>query len=373
MSGMRARAEPFGAWVRVDDGTLLAVDRTLALRLGVDGGARWTSPDDAPPASPLEVHVAVTSRCPVSCAGCYQNASPEGAHVDRTQLERSLRALADEGVFTVAFGGGEPLLREDLSALSDLARSLGMTPVVTTSGVGMTPARAASLRSFAQVNVSHDGVADGYEAVRGFEGARAAERAIVQLHEAGVAVGVNLVLTRQNLAFVEQTVARVRGLGAREVQLLRYKPAGRAASLDYLARRLAPEDLAPLGETVRRLAADCGEAFSVRIDCALVPLLADALGDPATMARFGVFGCEAGNHLGAVRRDGRRAGCSFVTWEGDDIAAFRAYANDPPAPCRDCALRAVCRGGCKVVSMHLAGAFVADPECPRVRRHAEGA
>lgn len=363
MSALRARAESFGAWVRVEDGTLLAVDHALAARLGVTGAPVGDG-------VPLEVHVAVTSRCPVACEGCYQSASPEGAHVDRSALEETLRALAGEGVFTVAFGGGEPLLREDLGALATFARGLGLTPVVTTSGIGMTPSRAATLRDFAQVNVSHDGAGEGYEAVRGFDGARAAERAVATLRAAGVAVGVNLVVTRQNVHLIRETVARVRALGAREVQLLRYKPAGRAASLDYLARRLTPEQVAALGETVRALAARCDDGFSVRIDCALVPLLSDALGDAETLARFGVFGCEAGRHLGAVRGDGTRAGCSFVTWGAGEVERFRAYASDPPAPCRDCALRAVCRGGCKVVSMHVDGDFTPDPECPRVRRHA---
>lgn len=364
MSAPRTRAEPFGAWVRVDDGTLLAVDRTLARRLGVTWDAARAPADPVP----LEVHVAVTSRCPVSCEGCYQNASPEGVHVDRSDLERSLRALSDEGVFTVAFGGGEPLLRDDLGALATSARALGLTPVVTTSGLGMTPARARSLRDFAQVNVSHDGAGDGYEAVRGFDGARAAERAIEMLRDAGVSVGVNLVVTRQNAHLLTETVTRARALGAREVQLLRYKPAGRAASLDYLARRLTPAQVEALGETVRALGEGCDEGFSVRIDCALVPLLSDALSDAATLARFGVFGCEAGRHLGAVRADGTRAGCSFVTWGSGELERFRSYANDPPRPCRDCDLREVCRGGCKVVSMHLDGDFTPDPECPRVRR-----
>lgn len=368
MSAWRARVEPFGAWIRVDDGTLVAVDQPLARRLGLDGGARWSAPSSGESA-PLEVHVAVTNRCPVACEGCYQNASPDGTEVDRSTLERSLRALSAEGVFTVAFGGGEPLLRDDLGELASLARALGLTPVVTTSGIGMTPARAASLRAFAQVNVSHDGVGESYAAVRGFEGARAAERAVAMLREAGVAVGVNFVLTRQSLSALEATVERAKALGAREIQLLRYKPAGRASSLDYLTRRLGPEDLPRLGDAVRALALGDDPGFSVRIDCALVPLLGEALGDPAVLARFGVFGCEAGRHLGAQRRDGARVGCSFDTWSREGAEGFRLYVNDPPSPCRECELLSVCRGGCKVVSMHLEGVVGPDPECPRVRRH----
>lgn len=372
MSAARVRVEPFGAWLRIDDGTLVAVDQALAARLGVEGGERWTAPA-AGASAPLEVHVAVTSRCPVACEGCYQDAGPQGTHRDRSVLERSLQELADEGVFTVAFGGGEPLTRDDLGELGARARALGLTPVVTTSGIGMTTRKAASLRTFAQVNVSHDGVGEAYGAVRGFDGVTAAERAIALLVEARVPVGVNLVVTRQNLHALEGTVARARALGAREVQLLRYKPAGRAASLDYLSRRLSPSDLPVLGAAVRRLAEACTPGFSVRIDCALVPLLSDELDDPAQLTRFGVFGCEAGRHLGAERGDGARVGCSFAWWSDGGAEEFRSYANDPSPPCRGCSLREVCRGGCKVVSVHLDGRIDADPECPRVIRHRSGA
>lgn len=359
----RARREPFGAWIRLGDDTLVALDQRLADRLGI-------APADFPPghvSAPLEVHVAVTARCPVDCSGCYQSATSDGAHVPFTQLRKTLHELHAAGVFTVAFGGGEPLLRDDLGALADEARSLGLTPVVTTSGYGLTAARARALRSFAQVNVSHDGVLGGYEAVRGFDGVAVAERAIATLRSEGIAVGINHVLTRQNVDGLAATVEHVRSLGARELQLLRYKPAGRAASLDYLARRLTPAQCDALGETLRALAPTLGEGFSVRVDCALVPLVSRALPDAATLERFGVFGCEAGGHLGSIRRDGSAGGCSFDDAPGaEGIDGFRAFVAAPPEPCASCPLRRVCRGGCKVVSRHLGHGFAPDPECPRV-------
>jgi pyruvate-formate lyase-activating enzyme len=259
----RARREPFGAWVRLGDDTLVALDHRRADRVLPPVAF---APDHV--AAPLEVHVAVTARCPVDCAGCYQSATHDGEHVPLTQLRKTLHDLSAAGVFTVAFGGGEPLLRDDLGALADEARALGLTPVVTTSGFGLTAARARALRSFAQVNVSHDGVGGGYVAVRGFDGVAVAERAIAALRAEGIAVGINHVLTRQNVDGLAATAAHVRSLGARELQLLRYKPAGRAASLDYLARRLTPAQCDALGETLRALAPTLGDGFSVRVDCA---------------------------------------------------------------------------------------------------------
>ncbi|MBI2390999.1 MAG: radical SAM protein [Deltaproteobacteria bacterium] len=386
----RARAETFGAWVRVDDRTLLAVDRATARRFGVDGGGRWQHP--APSSivdettRPLEVHVAVTARCPVACSGCYLDAHPDGEHRAFEEIAATLDDIAARGVFTVAFGGGEPLSHPELPRIAAHARARGLLPVVTTSGVGLTAERARELSSFAQVNVSHDGLGAQYRDTRGFDGARVAERALATLVEAGVPVGVNVVLTRALLggdgAGLLALVDRVIELGAREVQLLRYKPQGRAASLEYLARRLTPAQVAQLPALISTLVS----RTSVRIDCALVPLLSfSSVGRTssamvgrassavvgrtssaivADLVALGVMGCEAGRALGAVDVHGRDAPCSFLPGMSPaDVSAFAA-----PEPCASCPVRAVCRGGCRVVSRHLQGdPFVPDPECPRVQ------
>lgn len=359
---IRARAETFGAWVRVDDRTLLAVDRTVARRFGVDGGERWSG--EAPRSiadqteRPLEVHVAVTSRCPAGCSGCYLDARADGQHRSFEDVARALDEIAAGGAFTVAFGGGEPMLHPDLPRLARHARASGLTPVVTTSGIGLNAERARELTDFAQVNVSHDGI-DAYVEVRGFPGAGVAERAIGLLVETGIPVGVNVVLTRALLGDdgngLLALAARVRSLGAREVQLLRYKPAGRAASLEYLTRRLTPAQVTLLPSLVRALV----PTISVRIDCALVPLLSFTRVED--LLALGVMGCEAGRGLAAIDTHGRTSPCSFLPG--------RATPAQPSAePCSSCPVRAVCRGGCRVVSEHLRGdAHVPDPECPRVR------
>jgi radical SAM protein with 4Fe4S-binding SPASM domain len=389
---MRARLEPFGAWVRVDEPPLLvAVDRDLARKLGLDGGALWTSaPPPAPPA-PLEAHLAVTARCALPCEGCYLDASPDGASPPTEVLAGRLRELAARGVFTVAFGGGEPLVRDDLGELARVARSLGLSPVLTTSGAGMTAERATELAAFDQVNVSYDGEGEGYREVRGFAGAAMAERAMGLLREAGVRFGVNVVLTRRSFERVEATARRARALGAVEVQLLRFKPSGRGVGAVYEGARLSEEQARGLYPLLARLAEG---GPGVRIDCALVPFLSPHLDDASALERFGVFGCEAGRHLRALRVDGTEAPCSFAppepvvaperllrgaaepavepgrllrgAGEGEAVRRFREHADDPPAPCSSCPLRRACRGGCRVVAGHAGDPAGPDPECPRV-------
>ncbi|MEZ4410501.1 MAG: SPASM domain-containing protein [Polyangiales bacterium] len=43
--------------------------------------------------------------------------------------------------------------------------------------------------------------------------------------------------------------------------------------------------------------------------------------------------------------------------------ALAAWADAPPEPCASCPVRAVCRGGCRVVARHLTSSLGPDPEC----------
>jgi radical SAM protein with 4Fe4S-binding SPASM domain len=385
------RFEPWGAWIKLESmPAIVALDRDGVRALGLDGETVWRAPPTGASA-PIEVHLAVTARCGAGCEGCYLDARPDGIEPERAVLERRLDAMRDAGVFTVAFGGGEPTTRDDIDLLARAARERGITPVLTTSGLGLSEARTRKLQDFAQVNVSYDGPAGIYEQVRGFDGSTAAEQAIARLSAAGVRVGVNVVLTRQSFPHVSETLHRARALGAGEAQLLRYKPAGRAASLDYLARRLTEDQARALGPLLRELTRDLcdgdAEGFRVRIDCALVPFLSadpELREDPQSLARFGVLGCEAAGALAAVTVDGRVAPCSFApatSLAGDalaehasdeDLARWRRWVDEPPPPCDSCSLRQVCKGGCKVVSSFLEGAHGPDPECPRVRAWKHG-
>lgn len=344
---MRARAEAFGAWVRLDDATLIAVTHDGTRKLGLRALEMQAG------RGPLEVHMSVGDRCPANCSGCYTGATPDGDLVGFETLAQQLDAIAKDGAFTVAFGGGEPLAHPRLTELAEHARAIGLTPVVTTSGLGMTRDKAIAMRAFAQVNVSYDGVSVG-RGLRTGVVQTAAERAMALLGDAGVRVGVNTVLTKNSFEAVTETAAHVEALGAQELQLLRYKPAGRAGDLTYFSVRLSQTQVLQFPALLKTLRAR--SQMSIRVDCALVPFLSSLSLDVDTLRRFGVLGCEAGRYLGAIDSAGVTRGCSFLP----------PGATAGKSPCPGCDLREVCRGGCRVVAAHAGQPDGPDPECPRV-------
>lgn len=380
---MRFRAEHFGGIVALDDPPALAwVDHALAAELGhpVDDGFRSATPWLR---APTEAHLMITNRCPAACPGCYTGATPESDDASTDDWRHVLDALSGMGVFHVALGGGESLLRPDLFEIAAYARERGLVPNLTTSGIGMNAELAARCRVFGQVNVSLDGVGAAYVASRGYDGTDRALRALRLLADAGVEAGVNFVLSEVTWDHLEPTIEAVEGVGGNEVEILRFKPAGRGREV-YERYRLSPGHRDALLPTLLELGARHPEV-TLKVDCSLVPFVCAGDPPPEALERFGIFGCEAAHALSAVTHDLRAIPCSFLPDHGVDVDTFagewdreptlrqfRDHHRDAPQPCAGCAYRTLCKGGCRAVAAHVTGdAFAPDPECPRVIRHQE--
>lgn len=389
----RARFERFGAIVQLTiPRALVFVDRVMARRVvRVDGEpAAWREPEselgDHVLSAPLEAHLQITNKCGAGCQGCYTGASPQGAPHEwgLAEWKRALDHLADAGVFHVALGGGESAGLPWLGELADHARSRGIIPNLTTSGLEGLDALVAIADRFGQINVSLDGIGDTYAAVRGFDGFARADAAIRALRAVKREIGINVVVTRHNFAELPQIFAYAAERRLSEVELLRFKPSGRGSRAynelrctDAQHRAFLPTILAAAREHVVR----------VKVDCSYTPMLAHHAPDRALLAEFAVYGCTGGDFLVGAKADGRLSACSFAPallgstrplvtelasyWDSPDaFGAFRTW-RAAAEPCASCAYHDLCRGGCKVVSAHVTGELSApDPECPRVIDHA---
>jgi radical SAM protein with 4Fe4S-binding SPASM domain len=381
------RVERFGAIVQlVLPRALVFVDRAFARELGAGESPAWSNPDDDGDlgrnvlSAPLEAHLQLTNRCGAGCQGCYTGATPRGA-ADEWELDKwkkSIDDLAAMGVFHLALGGGESADLPWLGAIADHARARGLIPNLTTSGLSGLENLLSIADRFGQINVSIDGLGDAYAAVRGFDGFARADRAVKLLRARKREIGINVVVTRHNFSQLPDLFAYARRRRLNEVELLRFKPSGRGKS--------SFEDLACTDEQHRALlptilAAARRHRMRVRVDCSYTPMLAHHRPDRELLSSLAVYGCTGGDFLIGAKATGALTACSFAPpppgrpklgtvrdyWQTPGaFGAFRAW-RDADEPCRSCDYHDLCRGGCKVVSLHVAGDLRRpDPECPRV-------
>lgn len=378
MKVLRARPERFGGIVELrSPRALLHVDREMMRELGYAHSPLWELPE-GPLSAPREVHVVLSRKCAAGCKGCYVDATPQGAALTFEEARGILDDLAAMGVFHVALGGGEALELDYLFAVAEHARRVGITPNLTTSGLGLDESAARRCAVFGQINVSVDGVGAAYQEARGFDGFHHAERALRLLRAVKPEVGVNCVVSRSSFERVPEVARLVRKLRLNELELLRFKPVGRGARLE---EELTPQQARELWPMARRLV--LRQRIRVKLDCSFAPMVFWHRPSARAAAFFGVQGCVGGDVLAAVQPEGAFTGCSFTSKAAADarlpgavqrawpaaFAEFRDYVKQPAEPCASCEYLALCRGGCRAVS-HAHGAFSApDPGCPRVQEH----
>jgi radical SAM protein with 4Fe4S-binding SPASM domain len=379
MSDLKYRFESFGGVLALEDPPMLVhVDQDFMRNLGHEQSPLWEVPESALLSAPLEVHFSVTNTCSLGCGHCYMNSGERDAgEMPSEEFRKAIDLLAGMGVFHIALGGGEALERPDFFELASYVRDCGIVPNLTTNGLLMTRETAAKCGIFGQVNVSV--AAENLpEAGRGADLHSGSVRAVDLLLEAGIKVGLNFVVTRQNYGQLDEVFSFAEERRLTDVEFLRLKPTGRG-KLDYFERRLTPTQNREFYPKIKRLSG--AHAVPAKIDCSFVPMFCWHSPDKMLMEQFSVYGCEAGNVLLGVRSDGRFAGCSFLSgeesifdlprlWSGSEhLSRLRAWPDLAPEPCRSCEYLEICKGGCRAVSEFVAGDFYApDPECPFVEQ-----
>ena len=183
--------------------------------------ALHTAPQVGPP---LWLLLELTYRCPLHCVFCYNptefaRTGPEIATADWVRVLREARAL---GAVQLGLSGGEPLVREDLEVIVAEAHALGYYINLITSGVGLTRARIAALKSAGLDHIqlsfqdSTREMNDFLSSTRTFE-LKAQVAALIR--EYGYPMVLNVVLHRLNIDHVDQILEMAQALGAQYVEL----------------------------------------------------------------------------------------------------------------------------------------------------------
>jgi len=175
---------------------------------------------------PTKLHIQITSRCSHRCITCnhYLNEDQTDA-LDTPTLHRVLEEARDLGMSNLSITGGEPLLREDLHAITAKARHLGFE-VITVATNGDHLAKRDRAEALVAAGATHVPMSlqgwNTHDAIVGAKGSRdrvvrAVEHLLDLTDGDSDRVSVGMVAMKQTLGELDEVArfAREAGCGLR--------------------------------------------------------------------------------------------------------------------------------------------------------------
>ncbi|HPS56575.1 MAG TPA: radical SAM protein [Spirochaetota bacterium] len=144
-----------------------------------------------------------TRTCNLRCVHCYTDSENMKYSGELTTEEglSLIDSLADFGIPSLLFSGGEPLVRPDLFTLLEYASKKGVRPVISTNGTLIDRAAAQRIKDsgVVYVGISLDGLEHINDKFRGVEGAfKRTMSGFDSCRAVNQRVGLRLTLTRRN-------------------------------------------------------------------------------------------------------------------------------------------------------------------------------
>jgi len=341
-----------------------------------------TAPDRPPAPRPYTLLAEITYRCPLRCLYCSNPIDFARAQAELTAAEwgRVFAEAAALGVVQVHLSGGEPAVRDDLGALVAHARAHRLYINLISGGTLLDEPRLEALRAAGLDHVQlsiQDSAAAAADRVAGapvHEKKIAVARLVAKL---GLALTLNVVIHRFNIARVDDLIRLAADLGAHRLELAStqfyaWAMENRAALMPSAAQYAAAEATA-------RAAA---ERYRGRLEIAFVRN--DYLtGEPKPcMGGWGrsiicvdptgrVMPCQAAAVIPGLEFANVRDLSLGEIWRGSSaINAFRGLAW-MAEPCASCPRKEIDFGGCRCQAFLLTGAARAtDPACRLAPDHA---
>jgi len=157
----------------------------------------------------------LTYNCNLRCKMCpFWKRSSKDSSIEREKA--ILRRIYDSGACSIAFEGGEPLLRKDLVEILAFSRSLPLHTSLITNGT-LLESRIDEIASYinGSLYVSLDGLEKTHDTIRGVSGCfRKAVRGITA-SRAKAPVTINTTIMAENIHEIEDLVKLAKELDAR--------------------------------------------------------------------------------------------------------------------------------------------------------------
>jgi len=329
---------------------------------------------------PYSLLAELTHQCPLHCPYCsnptQKTADPE---LSTEEWIRVLQEAAALGVLQAGFSGGEPLLRPDLGALVAAARAAGLYSNLITSGVGLTEERARDLRQAGldaiQISFQAENAACG-DALAGTRAHEQKLKAAQAARKAGLPLGLNIVLHRENIDRLEALIALAESLEAERLELAHTQYYGWALlnRAQLLPSRAQAEKAAAIATAARRRLEGRMEIFYVLPDYyedRPKPCMQGWGRRFVTVNPGGqVLPCPNALSIPNMAYENvRKRSLEWIWTESESFHRFRGTAW-MPEPCRECPQREIDFGGCRCQATLLTGDPAAtDPVCGLSPQH----
>ena len=300
--------------------------------------------------APLDAHFAITTRCNKYCKGCYSTGrEDEAKDIPLAKAKAVIDKLAELGVFSLSFGGGEPALHPELFEIADYARSKNILPNMTSNGLNMTEQFANNCSVFGNVHFSIHTPKDKEHI---FEAARVYSKATRKKP------GLNLLLTRETLPELDEILRMAKKSGIHKVLFLRYKTTAKNTGSGELCIDNEIEGLPMHFINLKR----ANKRLMFLIDCSLFQIFAEhGFSNTAAYFKYDTNGCMGANAYIAIDVDAMYKPCSFWHETFGDILKldFETWINNPKLNefrnvrrdvyCTQCDYEELCNGGCRML------------------------
>lgn len=322
--------------------------------------------------APLTFNWTLSFRCNFSCIHCYsrEEAAEELATED---IRRIVDVLARKGVPFVNFGGGEPLIRDDLYAIAAYATEKGLNVSMNSNGwlVDRSAARRLKESGFKSVGISLDSVDPAlHDDFRSMPGSfPRAVAALDALRDAGIKTTMSSVISRINYRDFRGLLQLAREHGVHQVYLHNFKCSGRGfknrEELD-----LSPEEWKAFYIEALRVKQETTD-LAISFDDPVIASL------PGYDEKSLVKGSSCGKLSLHLRPNGDITPCGFIPLVvgnilRDDFDAVwyespvlvRMRNKEASGKCAGCGAFEDCLGGCTARAFAVTGDFnQPDPHC----------
>jgi radical SAM protein with 4Fe4S-binding SPASM domain len=319
--------------------------------------------------SPLSVYWECTYRCNLSCSHCYSTEDAIPDELTTAQAKNIIAQCAEHHVLTLGIGGGEPLMRNDLTELMREAREYGLNVFMVSNGHLITSQIAHELaRNKIHVSVSLDGAySSTHDRLRGPGSFKKTLIGLNHLAEAGVSYHLLFTVFKWNVKELDTLIEKTHDFKADSVVVNRPIALGRGEKLKDAY--LTPVEYKTL---ITNIASWRSQGLPVSVDENLYPLY--CLVDEHFQ---GV--CPAGQTLCVITASGCIKPCPGLPqltgesvldhdfealWRTSTaLCSIRDIAAELIA-CRSCQFFSACNGGCRAAAMAAYHSLYApDPDC----------